>query len=75
MVVIDILQKIRAESEHLLGQLDSGSSRIYEITTSGTIVERTQQLRSFYELLLRQLGQAIQLLGALTVSVKAQERD
>jgi hypothetical protein len=75
MVVIDILQKIRDESEQVLGQLDSSSSRIYEITTSGTIVERTHQLRSFYELLLRQLGQAIHLVGAVTASVKAEERD
>ena len=64
MVVIDILQKIREESEHLLGQLDSGSSRIYEITTSGTIVERTQQLRGFYELIVRQLAEALPLLAA-----------
>lgn len=64
MVVIDILQKIREESEHLLGQLDSGSSRIYEITTTGTIVERTQQLRGFYERIVGQLEQAIPLLAA-----------
>ena len=64
MAVIDILQKIREESEHLLGQLDSGASRIYEITTSGTIVERTQQLRGFYELIVQQLGEALPLLAA-----------
>lgn len=64
MVVIQILQTIRAESEQLCGQLDSGSSRLYEITTGGSIVERTQQMRSFYDFIVRQLGQAIELLGA-----------
>ena len=63
MAVIDILQKIRQESEHLLGQLDAGASRIYEITTSGTIVERTQQMRAFYALIVRQLGEALPLLA------------
>ncbi|HEX4049463.1 MAG TPA: hypothetical protein VHY19_01095 [Steroidobacteraceae bacterium] len=64
MAVIDILQKIREESERLLGELDSSSSRIYEITTAGTIVERTHQLRTFYGFIVRQLGHAIELLGA-----------
>ena len=64
MIVIGLLQKIYQESERLLGQLDSGSSRIYEITTAGTIVERTHQLRSFYEFIVQSAGQAIRLLGA-----------
>ncbi|HTT05741.1 MAG TPA: hypothetical protein VMF64_10665 [Steroidobacteraceae bacterium] len=64
MVVMQILQKIRQESEQLCGQLDSGSSRLYEITTAGTIVERTQQMRSFYGFIVQQLGHAIELLGA-----------
>jgi hypothetical protein len=66
MGAIEFLQKIREESEQLFGQLDSGSSRIYEISTAGTIVERTQQLRSFYELVGRQLEQAIRALGGGT---------
>jgi len=64
MVVIEILQKIRTEAERLLQPLTSGSSRIYEITTTGTIVERTDQLRDFYELTARRLGQVIELLSA-----------
>lgn len=64
MAAIEILQNIYEESERLLGQLDSDSSRIYEITTAGTIVERTHQLRSFYGLIVQHVGQAIRLLGA-----------
>jgi hypothetical protein len=64
MVVIQILQKIRDETGQLCAQLDSGSSRLYEITTAGSIVERTQQMRSFYGVILQQLGQAIELIGA-----------
>jgi len=63
MVVIEILQKIREESERLMIQIDSGSARLYEITTAGTIVERTHQMRTFYALMVAQLGQAIHLLG------------
>jgi len=64
MAVIEILQKIRGEVERMLGQLNSGSSRFYEITTAGTIVERTHQLRDFYEFVARHLEQAASLLGA-----------
>lgn len=62
MVVIDILQRLRTEAEGLLGHLNSGSSRIYEITTSGSIVERTSQLREFHESLAQQLARALDLL-------------
>ena len=65
MVVIDILQKIQSEAERLLGQVSSGSSRIYEISTAGTIVERTHQQRDFYEFVARQLDHAITLLRAM----------
>jgi hypothetical protein len=64
MAVIEILQKIREESERLLAQLDSGSSRFYEITTAGTIVEQTHQLRGFYQSIVQQLGHAIHVLDA-----------
>ncbi len=64
MVVIDILQKVKKETEGLLGQLNSGSSRIYEISTTGTIVERTDQLRNFYEFVALQIEQVIALLHA-----------
>lgn len=63
MGAIEFLQRIREESERLFGQLESGASRVYEISTAGTIVERTQQLRSFHELIGRQLEQAIRALG------------
>ena len=63
MVVIEILQKTREESARLMAQIDSGASRLYEITTAGTIVERTHQMRSFYALVVEQLGEAIHLLG------------
>ena len=64
MAVIEILQKLRAEAENLLGHLNSGSSRIYEITTSGSIIERTAQLREFHESIAQQIARVVDLLGA-----------
>ncbi len=64
MVGIAILQKIQAEADRHLGQLRSGASRVYEISTAGTIVERTHQVRDFYELVARQLEHVIGLLRA-----------
>jgi hypothetical protein len=61
---IDTLQKVKAESERLLTQLSSSSSRLYEISTTGTIVERTQQLRDFYEFVARHLGEVLHRLSA-----------
>jgi hypothetical protein len=66
MGAIEFLQNIREESERLFAQLEAGSSRIYEISTAGTIVERTQQLRSFYELIGQQLEQVIRTLDGGT---------
>jgi len=62
MVVINILQKIQVEAEKHLGQLNSSSSRVYEISTGGTIVERTHQLRDFYGFVSQQLEHAIKSL-------------
>ena len=64
MVGIDILQKIQAEADRHLAQLRSGLSRVYEISTAGAIVERTHQVREFYELVARQLEHVISLLRA-----------
>jgi hypothetical protein len=64
MVVIDILQTLRTDAESLLGHLDSGASRIYEITTAGAIVERTGQLRELRESVAQQLARALELLRA-----------
>jgi len=47
-----------------LAQLRSGLSRVYEISTAGAIVERTHQVREFYELVARQLEHVISLLRA-----------
>lgn len=62
MVAVDILQKIQAEAEKLLGQLNSSSSRFYEISSAGSIVERTQELRDFYAFIGSQLEHVVTLL-------------
>ncbi|MGH8142180.1 MAG: hypothetical protein ACREU2_06660 [Steroidobacteraceae bacterium] len=48
MSVIQALQKMKAETEALMPRLRSGSSRLYEISTNGTITERTTQMRSYF---------------------------
>ena len=62
MTVLDILQKINKETERLLEQLNSGASRMYEISTAGTIVERTAHLRDYYSGVIQQLQRVIETL-------------
>lgn len=71
MIVIDILRNVKCETERHLEQLNSSSSRVYEISTSGTIVERTTQLRDFYQFIARQLQNIIDLLTAAGMSGKS----
>jgi HPt (histidine-containing phosphotransfer) domain-containing protein len=59
---IAILQKLKSEVEQLLAQLNSSASRLYEISTTGNIVERTMQVRERGQNLIEQLQQAIDLL-------------
>jgi HPt (histidine-containing phosphotransfer) domain-containing protein len=59
---IAILQKLKSEVEQLLAQLNSNASRLYEISTTGNIVERTIQVRERGQNLIEQLQQAIDLL-------------
>jgi hypothetical protein len=63
MVAIENLQKIQTEADSHLAQLISASSRVYEITVDGAIVERTHQLRDFYGFLQRQIAHLITLLS------------
>ncbi|HEX4023646.1 MAG TPA: hypothetical protein VHX52_02915 [Steroidobacteraceae bacterium] len=62
MTVIEILQSLKLEAERLLAPLDAGAARIYEISTTGALVERTVQMREFYQNLCRQLQRGIELL-------------
>jgi hypothetical protein len=62
MLAIDILQEIRTEAEQLLAKLDSKASRIYEITTVGTIVERTAPMQLYYRNIIEKLQCVIDLL-------------
>jgi hypothetical protein len=49
MNVVEILQRIQTDTEQQLLRLNMGGSRMYEISTAGTIVEQTAQLREYYE--------------------------
>ena len=46
MTAIQILQKVKADTEKLMPQVMEGSSRLYEISTNGTITERTAHMRT-----------------------------
>lgn len=59
---IAILQALKSEIEQLLAQLNSSASRLYEISTTGNIVERTIQVRERCQSLGAQLQQVIELL-------------
>lgn len=62
MPVIDILQKIKVETERLLVDLHNSATRVYEISAGGTIVERTAQLQDYYASVRDQLQRVIDLL-------------
>jgi hypothetical protein len=64
MQAIEVLQEIRIETEQFLEQLDSGASRLYEISTAGTIVERTVPMRRYYRDILQRLQRVMELLHA-----------
>jgi hypothetical protein len=59
---IAILQTLKSEIEQLLAQLNSSASRLYEISTTGSIVERTIQVRERCQSLSEQLQRVIDLL-------------
>jgi len=54
-----ILQKMKIETESLMSQLNSEKSRIYQITADGAIIERTAELRSYFQSII----QSIERLG------------
>ncbi len=56
---IDILRELHTETEQLLAQLESGAARLYEITTEGTITERTPAVRLYYRNVIRNLQSII----------------
>ena len=58
---IAILQKLKSELEQRLAQLNASASRLYEISTTGNIVERTAQVRERCQNLIEQLQQVIDL--------------
>ncbi len=62
MTVIEILQKIKADTEQLLVRLNTSGSRLYEISTTGTIVECTAQMREQYEGVCQRLQRVIEML-------------
>lgn len=62
MSPIAILQEIRIDTEQLLAQLESGSSRFYEITADGTLTECTPTLRQYYRHIVRNVQHLIDLL-------------
>jgi len=62
MGVIEILLKIKSETDRLRSHLEASSARFYEISTCGTIVERTVQLHDYYATVQEQLQRAIELL-------------
>jgi hypothetical protein len=55
MTAIQILQKIKADTEKLMPQVSEGSSRLYEISTNGTITERTAHVRAHFRRISRLL--------------------
>lgn len=63
MSVIEILQKIMTDTQRLLTQLDIGASRQYEISTTGTISERTTQMREYYLDVVQQVQRVIDILS------------
>jgi len=62
MTVIEILQRLKLDAEQLLEPLSAGSTRVYEISTTGALIERTVQMREYYQNLCRQLQRGIDLL-------------
>ena len=63
MSVIEILQKIMTDTQRLLTQLDISASRQYEISTTGTISERTTQMREYYLDVVQQVQRVIDILS------------
>jgi len=62
MPVTEILQGLKDDAERLLEPLSAGSARLYEISTTGALIERTAQMREYYENLCQQLQRGIDLL-------------
>ncbi|MGH8144231.1 MAG: hypothetical protein ACREU2_17165 [Steroidobacteraceae bacterium] len=62
MTAVETLQRIQTDTEHQLLRLNMNGSRMYEISTTGTIVEQTAQLREYYESVRQRLQHVIETL-------------
>ena len=71
MIATQILQKMKAESENLMAQLNSDNSRIYQITADGKITERTTELRAYLQRMAQQLQRVTERLSKTRVALPA----